>query len=1117
MALSTDDTTIAGLSARHRVDLVRPGPASLHWLRRAVAEIQADDRLRPVTVLVPSPYVGMAVRRALALDGCANVEVTILQQFVAQVSGFGAAIQDRDPINGVVERVAVRKALLMDRSGLLRRVAEQRSMHDSLVGLFREIARLDDPEPTLAALVERGAVTSATVAVFRHFKTLTELYYDVPERTRLVVADLEQRQTRRLLQIGGLVLYLPPRLDAPSLAFCGLLGQRIPVIAGLAQVDDEVDANQHTVAEQVRAVLGVQDSCEGAANSDHDADRQQSALPATAHLLVSAPSPTEEIRQVVRRIGVDLEDGVPLWKIGVLAAQDEPYGGLIREALDAAGLPWHPTVGRTLSATRLARSFLDLLALPERRFARDALLEWLGGRPPVDQSSDESSAERSDERADEPTGDPLLCVPRSTWERLSRDAQVVEGAQQWVRRCEAYAARRQTEVRPGQEPPASAADALAIAESIGNLERDTRPPADGASWAALVAWAQGLRARYLPVGTSWSAADRLASDGLDRALESLAEGDRIEPSITARAFRVALEAILDERAVPEGRAGAGIAVGKVGTVTGAQFDRLYIVGMAEGSIPARPIADPLTMSDLGTDPLDRQQRFRTDDRRGWLATLAAADHGTIVVSYARSNGGARATYPSRWLLELASDLEGRQVYASEVERLVAIGRPWLVWLASAHDGLSRVARALRERDAVAESVHPPMVPLADRVTAGSLADLRLAAALTWQAGGHDLERHPLATRPELPLAAALRAMRARRSRAFTRYDGNLGELTGLSKRMSRAFDGGVTSASAVERWSGCHFEYLLRNVVGVRRTDRPEERWRIGHDERGNLFHRILDRFYRALAKQGRLTGPIKFGPADHLAIEQIAADEIMVLETAGKTGHLLTWDAERESILADLHALLEWEQAWSIESGVVPALFEHRFGYDEAPAPHRPAGWPAATVTLEDGRRVTFLGQVDRVDFGPADAQPRRALIVDYKSGSTRSFAEMGEDPLQGGRHVQLALYARALRAALVEQVGPEQAALTEIQAEYRFVSSRGEFTRLQVLSTPELDSALDSLVQRVADGVGRGVFLAVPGEATWEGSSNNCTFCAYDQVCPSNRGATSARKAEAMEEVLG
>lgn len=1113
MPSSADETTTTDLCTRHRVDLIRPGPTSLYWLRRAVAGLQADDRLRPVTILVPSPYVGMAVRRALALDGCANVEVTILQQFVAQVAGHGTAIQDRDPLNGVVERVAVRKALLMDWSGLLRRVAEQRSLHDSFVGLFREIARLDDPEPTLAELVERGAVTSATVEVFRRFKTLTELYYDVPERTRLVVADLEQRRNRRLLQIGGLVLYLPPRLDAPSLAFCGLLGRRIPVVAGLALVDDEVDAHQRAVAEQVRGVLGVNEVPLG----DHDADGQQSTERTQDSLLVSAPSPTEELRQVVRRIGVDLENGVLLWKIGVLSAQDEPYGGLIREALDAAGLPWHGTVGRPLSVTRLARSLLDLLALPERRFARDAVLEWLGGRPPVAQPSDEPSDEPSDGLGDEPSGDPLLRVPRSTWERLSRDAQVVEGAQQWMRRCEAYAARRLAEVRPGQEPPASAADALAIAKSIADLERCTRPPADGTSWADFVAWAQGLRARYLPVGESWSGADRLASEGLDRALESLAEGDRIEPSVTARAFRVALEAILDERAVPEGRAGVGIAVGKVGSVTGAQFDRLYIVGMAEGSIPARPIADPLTMSDLGTDPLDRQQRFRTDDRRGWLATLAAADRGGMVVSYARSNGGARATYPSRWLLELASGLEGRPVYASDVERLVATGRPWLVWLASAHDGLTRVARALRERHAASDGERPSLVPPGDRVTAGSLADLRLAAALTWQAGGHDLAQHPLAARPELTLAVALQAMRARRSRAFTRYDGNLSELAGLSRRMSRAFNGGVTSATAIERWSGCHFAYLLRDVVGVRQTDRPEERWRIGHDERGNLFHRILDRFYRDLAKQRRLTGPIRFGPADHLRIEQIAADEIAALEAAGRTGHLLTWDAERESILADLHALLEWEQTWGFETGVVPALFEHRFGYPEVPANGRPAGWPAATVTLADGRRVTFLGQVDRVDFGPADAQPRRALIVDYKSGSTRSYAEMGDDPLQGGRHVQLALYARALRAALVEQVGPEQAALAEIQAEYRFVSSRGEFARLPVLATPELDTALDSVVQRVADGVGRGVFLAMPGEAAWEGSSNNCTFCAYDQVCPSNRGATSARKAVALEEVLG
>jgi len=1086
----------SGDGARHRVELIRPGPTSLLWLRQAVARLQASDRLRPVTVLVPSPYVGMVVRWALAEDGCANVEVTILQQLVARIVGYDAVSRRRAALNGVVERVAVRKALLADRTGLLHGVAEQRSLHDSLVGLFRELARLDDPEPTLAALADRGAVTRATVAVFRRFKALTEAYDDVPERTRQAITVLEQRRGQRRHQIGALVLYLPLRLDGPSLAFCGRLGRDIPVVAGLACVDDEeVDASQRQVAEQLRAALGIRGPADGVHQESQDGQESQNGTASGPDLLlVSAPNPTEEVRQVVRRIAVDLEDGVPLWKIGVLTAQDEPYGGLVREALDAAGLPWQGTIGRALSATPLARSFLDLLALPERRLARDAVLEWLGGRPP----------------ADAPADDPLLRVPRSAWERISRDAQVVEGAEQWVRRCQGYAARRLAQARPGNQVPSGAEDALRIAEVVAELERETRPPADGAFWGEFVAWAQGLRARYLPPGEAWSAAERAASAGLDGALESLGQGDTVEPGITARAFRVALEAILDERAVPEGRAGVGVAVGKVGSATGAQFDRLYIMGMAEGSLPTRPPSDPLTMSDLGSDPLDRQQRFRTDDRRAWLTALAAADHGRIVVSYARSNGAARAAYPSRWLLELASRLQGEPVYGSDVARLVATGRPWLLWLASAHDGLIRVTRALGE----AEDARPvrPDHGLRDRITAGSLADLRLAAALTWRAEGRDLAHHPLAARPELPLAAALRAVRSRRSRAFTPYDGNLRELAGLSRLMTRAFDEGSASATAVERWSGCHFQYLLQNVVRVRPTDRPEEQWRIDHADRGSLFHRVLDRFYRELAAEGRLVWPVVFGPADHQRIERIAAEEIEALEQAGRLGHPLTWEAEHEAILADLHELLELETAWGAESGVVPALFEHGFGYDD-----HPAGWPAATVTLADGRRVTFLGMVDRVDFGPSDAVPRRALIVDYKAGSNWSYQDIKQDPLLGGRHVQLALYARALRAALEQQDGPGEAASVEIRAEYRFVSSRGKFERLPVVSTPELDAALDRVVQRVADGVARGVFLPVPGEEDWEGRPRNCAFCAYDRVCSTNRGTAWERKAAEVEQVLG
>ena len=57
--------------------------------------------------------------------------------------------------------------------------------------------------------------------------------------------------------------------------------------------------------------------------------------------MISAPDPAEEVRTVVRRIAGDLEAGIPLWRIAVLYGAEETYGGLVREALDAAELPWH--------------------------------------------------------------------------------------------------------------------------------------------------------------------------------------------------------------------------------------------------------------------------------------------------------------------------------------------------------------------------------------------------------------------------------------------------------------------------------------------------------------------------------------------------------------------------------------------------------------------------------------------------------------------------------------------------------------------------------------------------------------------------------------------------------
>ena len=142
--------------------------------------------------------------------------------------------------------------------------------------------------------------------------------------------------------------------------------------------------------------------------------------------------------------------------------------------------------------------------------------------------------------------------------------------------------------------------------------------------------------------------------------------------------------------------------------------------MAEGAFPSRPPSDPLAAADRADDPLGRQERVREAERRAFLGALAAADGARATLSYARSDGGARATYPSRWLLERASMLEGRPVYASDLTVLLATGRPGSCGSPRCKTGASRVAAGSLAA-----------VDLADRRLASVRVLARRSTAISW--------------------------------------------------------------------------------------------------------------------------------------------------------------------------------------------------------------------------------------------------------------------------------------------------------------------------------------------------------------------------------------------------
>jgi ATP-dependent helicase/nuclease subunit B len=361
-------------TVRHQVALVRPGRTSLLWLGEAVRACQVGDPLAPVTVVAPSPYVAAMARRALAEIGCANVRFSVQLRPIAERVGRAGGVRGFDaPLTGPLEAAAIRLAVREAGGPALQRLADHRSLQESIGTLFRDLNHLDDVAPALDSLAASGRVAAGATSAYGRFTALTAAYPDVPAQLRLA-ADIANRATgaaRWIGEVGALVVYLPPRLDAADMQLLDAMGRHVPLQVGFAHVSDaQADSLVEETAHALASILAVEVVC---------ADPLVASLPEVD--LLSAPDPDEEGRAIVRRIAIELERGVPLWRMAVLYTAEDPYGPLVREALDAAGLPWHGALGRPAVAGLPARPCSGSLACAIGvSLVRRCSSGWWGGR-----------------------------------------------------------------------------------------------------------------------------------------------------------------------------------------------------------------------------------------------------------------------------------------------------------------------------------------------------------------------------------------------------------------------------------------------------------------------------------------------------------------------------------------------------------------------------------------------------------------------------------------------------------------------------------------------------------------------------------------------------------------
>ncbi len=598
--------------------VVRPADA-LGELARAIAQFKGDDRLVPVTVIVPTNTCGVMARRALGRrSGIVGVDMVTLNRLAELIAGPALAAAGRSPMSSSVVDLAIGSALHRH-PGSFRAVATHPSTVVALRHLHDELRRAG---PTsLDRLAEHSSRGREAVRVSRAVTADLEADWydegDLYSEARRVVGSGD------VAELPNVVVHLPHNLSELALGFVRSLAARVDVhlvVEQTGQRECDVESLRLLDAlgiDTLRLLDALGLDTPGPVEMGLDT-RSATTSPTRPVRIISTTDADDEVRIATRVVLDAARTGTPFERVAVLWPTQRPYARLVEHHLTAAGIRWNGRPGTAITERLAPRLVLDLLDVDRRGLRRRSLFALVADVPP-------SGADGG-------------YLPTAAWERVSREAGVARD-DDWGVRLGALA---------GSERWGGAATSLL--DFVDDLRTALGPPSrtrrwwDWAEWCVeqLDRWVGLHRLERLPE------VEYRAWEALMKALDRLRRLDPVGEPVTRRRFRAALEAELDSMPGRIGRVGDGVTVGSLAGAVGLDVDVAIVLGASEGSLPPPAPSDPL-LSDA-----DRAAAGlpHSDTHTTRLHHLLIALGDTADVTLTLPRGDLRSTAhgePSRWL------------------------------------------------------------------------------------------------------------------------------------------------------------------------------------------------------------------------------------------------------------------------------------------------------------------------------------------------------------------------------------------------------------------------------------------------------------------------------------
>ena len=393
------------------------------------------------------------------------------------------------------------------------------------------------------------------------------------------------------------------------------------------------------------------------------------------------------------------------------------------------------------------------------------------------------------------------------------------------------------------------------------------------------------------------------------------------------------------------------------------------------------------------------------------------------------------------------------------------------------------------------------VPPAERVL--SPADARVRGMFDALAGRPELFHAVCEVDPAARncLAAVEMNVRQFHTPGFTNFEGQLENPHNLETLRQRFSGAHEFSATQLEAYAQCPFQFLLSHVLHSEPPVAPEIETDFGR--RGTLVHDVLADLHRVLVA-GRETAidveVLPRGEEIAQSFQKLVDDKLRSRPSASEVQQAL----ER----VERRLLAEWGIAYgrqwneylaglprAADSPPLPAKFETAFGSPRMGS--EPATGHLPPLVFGSGAEAVQVGgRIDRIDVGQVDGRAAYT-VIDYKTGRRR---KTNIDTVDSGRTLQLALYTLAVSRLGI--AGPEG---VPWQMGYWHVKETGFAPDVKQKGArageplPPLDDAvwqalvktLEQVIPRLASGIRAGRYPVINADEA-------CTAgCPYNTVC--------------------